>query len=104
MSETNHAVLQYEILEEKAQALGRTSRQIIQTLEALRRYDQNPNAEHGRPREELVVDAAERAHYFLIQRELCGFRDWPEVAEYYSIPAEVLSRMGSCRMPPACEG
>src|SRR5688572_6884115 len=99
MSEANEAVLQYEILEEKAHALGRTARQIVQALDALRFHDTDPNAAAGPSREDLIADAAERAHYFLIQRELCGFRDWPDVAEFYAIPTEVLERMGSSRAP-----
>ena len=97
MEQTNEAILQYEILEEKAQSLGRVARQVMQALEALRRHDTNPNAAPGPSREELISAAAERAHYFLIQRELCGFRDWPDVAEFYAIPTEVLKRMGSVK-------
>jgi hypothetical protein len=95
MTEANEAILQYEILEEKANSLGRTGRQIVEALEALRLHDNNANAVPGRNRQDLIANAAERAHYFLIQRELCGFRDWPEVAEFYAIPTEVLNRMGA---------
>jgi hypothetical protein len=95
MSEANEAVLQYEILEEKAHSLGRTARQVVQALDALRFHDTHHNPVAGPSREDLIADAAERAHYFLIQRELCGFRDWPEVAEFYAIPTEVLKRMGA---------
>jgi hypothetical protein len=99
MSEANEAVLQYEILQEKAQSLGRTARQIVQALDALRLHDRNPGAVPGRSREDLIAEAAERAHHFLIQRELCGFRDWPDVAEFYRIPTEVLKRMGASGTP-----
>jgi hypothetical protein len=95
MTEANEAVLQYEILEEKANSLGRTARQIVEALEALRLHDNNANAVPGRNRQDLIANAAERAHYFLIQRELCGFRDWPDVAEFYAIPSEVLKQMGA---------
>jgi hypothetical protein len=99
MSEANEAVLQYEILEEKAHSLSRTARQIVQALDALRLHDARPHGVAGPTREDLIAEAAERAHYFLIQRELCGFRDWPDVAEFYGIPTEVLKRMGSSRAP-----
>jgi hypothetical protein len=97
MNDTNEAVLLYEILQEKAQALGKAARHIEEALEALKRHDDNLDAKFMSRREDLIADAAEKAHHFLIQRELCGFRDWPEVAEFYHIPLEVLRRMGTCR-------
>jgi hypothetical protein len=45
----------------------------------------------------LIVSQA--GGYFLIQRQLCSFRNWPDVAEFYAIPTEVLKRMGSSRAP-----
>ena len=97
MPDSNEAVLNYEILQEKAQALGRAGSQIEQALEALKRHDNNLGATPASQREDLVADAAEKAHHFLILRELCGFRDWPEVAEFYAIPPEILRRMGTSK-------
>ncbi len=33
----------------------------------------------------------------MIQRELCGFRNWDAVVKDYSIPREVLNRVGQVR-------
>ena len=98
MNDSNEAVLHYEILQEKAQSLGRAGKQIEEALEALKSFDERSESSAlSRRREELVADAAQKAHQFLILRELCGFRDWPEVAEFYAIPTEILKRMGSQR-------
>jgi hypothetical protein len=97
MTESNESVLQYEILQEKAQALGKAARQIEQALQALQRHDNQLAPTLATQREDLVADAAEKAHHFLILRKLCGFRDWPEVAEFYAIPPEILKRMGTSR-------
>jgi hypothetical protein len=97
MTDSNEAILNYEILQEKAQALGRAARQIEQALQALHRHDKQLAPTLAAQREDLVADAAEKAHHFLILRELCGFRDWPEVAEFYAIPPEILKRMGTSR-------
>jgi hypothetical protein len=33
----------------------------------------------------------------MIQREVCGFRNWEAVVKDYGIPREVLSRVGQVR-------
>jgi hypothetical protein len=99
-TDSNEAVLHYEILQEKAQSLGRAARQVQETLETLKRHDSNLDGTRSRRRDDLIADAAEKAHHFLILRELCGFRDWPEVAQFYNIPAEVLKRMGTAKVTP----
>jgi hypothetical protein len=108
MLNSNEDVLQYEILQEKAQSLGLAARQIQNLLEALKRHDQDNPGDVPR-REELLADVAERAYFFKIQRELCGFRDWDDVVEFYAIPPEVLKRMGKWReiqqpAPPSWRG
>jgi len=95
--ESNESILHYEILQEKAQSLAKAARDVEESLAALRLHDQNVSALGTCQRDELIQYAAEKSHLFLIQRELCGFRDWPEVAEFYNIPPEILERMGASR-------
>jgi hypothetical protein len=45
----------------------------------------------------LLEGAADLVWAFMIQRELCGFRNWDAVVKDYSIPREVLSRVGQVR-------
>ena len=91
-------VLEYEILQQKAQTLGTLGRQVEQALAALRAYDAGgPGANRDAQRCTLLDDAAERVWAFMIQRELCGFRYWDAVVKEYGIPGEVLSRVGQCR-------
>jgi hypothetical protein len=96
--ETGWSVLDYEILQQKAQTLGTLGRQVEQTLAALRAYDAGgPGADRVAQRCTLLDDAAERVWALMIQRELCGFRYWEAVVKEYDIPGEVLSRVGQCR-------
>jgi hypothetical protein len=65
-------VLDYEILQHKAQTLGR---QVEQALAALRGHDAGEaGPDDGGRRSALLDDAAERVWAFMIQRELCGLR------------------------------
>jgi hypothetical protein len=91
--DTNENALQYEIVEEKARSLGLAAKQIVAALEALK----NCAELSGDTRRALIAEAAERVYYFKIQRELCGMRDWDEVVEFYAIPGEVLTQVGSWR-------
>jgi hypothetical protein len=45
----------------------------------------------------LLDGAADLVWAFMIQRELCGFRNWDAVVKHYSIPREVLNRVGQVR-------
>ncbi len=40
---------------------------------------------------------ADRVWALMIQRELCGLRFWDAVVKEYSIPREVLNRLGQVR-------
>jgi hypothetical protein len=42
----------------------------------------------------LLSEAADLVWAFMIQRELCGFRNWEAVVKDYGIPREVLNRVG----------
>ena len=96
--ETGWNVLDYELREQKAHTLGTLSSQVEQVLAALRAFDaqaHEPDGEHRR--RALLDDAADLVWAFMIQRELCGLRNWEAVVKDYSIPREVLNRVGQVR-------
>ena len=96
--DTGWSVLDHELREQKAHTLGTLGGQVEQALAALRAFDaeaQEPDREHRR--RALLDGAADRVWAFMIQRELCGFRNWEAVVKDYSIPREVLSRVGQVR-------
>ena len=93
--ETGWSALDYEILQQKAQTLGTLGRHVELALAALRTFDAEVGGvDRGARRSALLDEAAERVWAFMIQRELCGFRYWEAVVKDYSIPREVLNRVG----------
>lgn len=94
--EAGWTVLEYEILQQKAQTLGLMGRRVEQALARLRAFDAAgvPGADHRVRRSALLDEAADRVWAFMIQRELCGLRYWEAVVKDYGIPREVLNRMG----------
>jgi hypothetical protein len=95
--ETGWSVLDHELREQKAHTLGTLSGQVKQALAALRAFDAEAHGPDREPRRALLDGAADRVWAFMIQRELCGFRNWDAVVKHYSIPREVLSRVGQVR-------
>jgi hypothetical protein len=97
LDETSAAALDYEIVQEKAAALGRLGRRLEHALLALAQFDQG-EAQHSearlRERRGLVADAGEALWYFMVQREACGLRDGRQVMRDYRVPVEVQYRMG----------
>ena len=97
-SETGWSMLDYELREQKAHTLGTLSGQVEQALAALRAFDSEahqPDREHRR--RALLERAADLIWAFMIQRELCGLRNWEAVVKDYGIPREVLNRVGQVR-------
>ena len=45
----------------------------------------------------MLDEAADRIWAFMIQQELCEFRNWEAVVRDYGIPREVLNRVGHVR-------
>lgn len=93
MSDRFVDVLQRELAEERAGALGRTGRRLEDALEQFRDHE----AGEGRPgsnRERLLWDLADRVEAFVVQREACGLRDSRHVLKLYGVPAEALARVG----------
>lgn len=89
--------LEYEILQEKAAALGHAASQLKKAMGALEDFDaegDGPLDEEGTARQvALVARAGEALWNYAVQRELCGFLDLKWVLEEYRIPNAVWLRM-----------
>lgn len=85
--------LEYELLQEKAFTLGRLGRRLEASLAELRAFDAAGTGDAA-ARDALVAAAGESAWYYLIQRELTGFRDNDTVLRELGVPREVQARMG----------
>ena len=96
-------VLEYEMMQEKAAALGRLTRNFEAALAALAAFDAAASDALGRARparREALLDAAGRALFdFVVQREACGLRNTEAVLRHYNVPAAVRWRMGVVRRP-----
>jgi hypothetical protein len=91
-------VLDYELREQKAQTPGTLSGQVEQALAALRTFDAGADLSDREGRRRALLDeAADRVWAFMIQREMCGFRNWEAVVKDYGISREILSRVGQVR-------
>ncbi len=92
------AVLQDELAQEKASALGRLGRRLEDALAALaacpRSADTDP--EHRR---RLVEQAGYALWLFVVQRESGGLRDTAHLMRQYGVPKEVFVRMGPLTSP-----
>lgn len=86
-------VLEYEMMAERADSLGRAGLKAEAALAALRQAgDEN--------RETLMEEAARRVYALFIQREMCGFRNGRDVVARYGIPGAVIARLGVVRRKP----
>jgi hypothetical protein len=92
-----------EIIQEQASALGRLGRGLEAALAALREFDAalvSPPSDSVRTqRAALVAQAGHALWMFVVQRESCGLRDSRAVMRDYQVPPEVQVRMGL--LPPA---
>jgi hypothetical protein len=98
-------VLDYEIAQEQASALGRMGRALEKALAKLREFD----AAHPRSgalasaqqvRRTLVAEAGQALWMFVVQREACGLRDSRSIMREYQVPGEVQQRMGAVVATP----
>jgi len=94
--------LAVEILQETAAAYFAACRKMVDSLEALKAFDQavassTRDNEQIRRRSELLEDAAERVYFVVIQREAMKLSHYEEFFENYAVPNEVRTRLGAKR-------
>jgi hypothetical protein len=97
-------VLNYEMVQEQAAALGRMGRALEAALARLREFDAaHPRADAPAPAREarraLVREAGHALWMFVVQREACGLRDSRGVMREYKVPGEVQLCMGTDLAP-----
>jgi hypothetical protein len=85
--DTALGLLEYELMSERADSLGRAGVKVETLLERL--HDAK-----GAEREALLYDAADAVQALFIQREICGLRNGRDVIARYGIPGEVIARLG----------
>lgn len=88
LGDNAHGALEAELLNERAESLGRTGRAAQQALERLRPLT-------GDEREALLDEAASKVWSFFVQRELCGFSTTAQVAQDLDVPPDVMARLGA---------
>jgi hypothetical protein len=102
-------VLDYEIVQEQASALGRMGRALEEALAALQEFDavhprsDAPASARGE-RRTLVAKAGHALWMFVVQREACGLRDSGAIMREYKVPAEVQQCMGMVPARPTRAG
>ncbi|MCK3779868.1 hypothetical protein MZK49_24550 [Ensifer sesbaniae] len=87
-------VLEYELMSERADALGRHGLKVEKALDALSELKAEVAPDL---RERLLDEAADAVWAFFIQREICGLRDSRDAVRRYGIPKEVMARLGIVR-------
>ena len=93
-----YATLEYEIVQERAVALGRLGRRLEAALAALAACPRTANCDR-KIRDRLVEQAGYALWLFVVQREACGLNDSSRVMQDYGVPNEVYARMGPLAMP-----
>jgi hypothetical protein len=91
-------LLEYELMSERADSLGRHGLKVEKAIAALSVLkDAGTTPER---REQLLDDAADAVWAFFIQREICGLRSNRDAVQRYGIPKEVMARLGIVRRKP----
>jgi hypothetical protein len=96
-------ILEYELVQEQAVALGRMGRALEAALDRLREFDAahlRAEASERQARRALVTEAGKALWMFVVQREACGLRDSRSVMRDYNVPGEVLLFSGSPEPAP----
>ncbi|MBY3067763.1 hypothetical protein HFO63_07180 [Rhizobium laguerreae] len=88
-------VLEYELMSERAESLGRHGLKVEAALAALRTW--TAYHESGEDHERLLNEASDAVWAFFIQREICGLRNNRDAIQRYGIPNEVIARLGAIR-------
>lgn len=93
--ETGLNILEYELMSERADSLGRHGLKVEKAIALL---SERLAAGCGEAeREDLLNDAADKVWAFFIQREMCGLRSQKDAIRRYVIPPEVIARLGIVR-------
>ena len=87
--------LEYELLHERAAALGRIAAKMEEAITALRAFDAAPGAPAVRAA--LLAEAREWLWYYVVQREAMGWNDHEAALDLLGVPAEVRLCMGPRR-------
>ncbi|MEB2846386.1 hypothetical protein GAO09_09695 [Rhizobiales bacterium RZME27] len=87
------ATLEYELMAERAYALGRHGTAVEKAIAALKNAQSKPL--DTIERERLLDDASEAVWGLFVHRETCGLRNDDEVIKDYDIPPQVLARLGA---------
>ena len=93
--DTGLNLLEYELMSERADALGRHGLKVEKAIAALSVLS-DPGTT-PQQREQLLDDAADVVWAFFIQREICGLRSNRDAVQRYGIPKEVMARLGIVR-------
>lgn len=93
--ETGLSILEYELMSERADALGRHGLKVEKALALL--AERLAAGCGDTEREDLLNDAADKVWAFFIQREMCGLRSQKDAVRRYGIPPEVIARLGIVR-------
>ena len=88
-------VFEYELMAERADALGRHGLKVEKALERLR--TESAAGCDSQQRNDMLDAAADAVWAFFVQREICGLRDQRDAVRRYDIPKEVLARVGIVR-------
>ena len=92
--DTGLNLLEYELMSERADALGRHGLKVEKAISALHGLSDATAPQH---RERLLDEAADAVWAFFIQREICGLRSNSDAVARYGIPGEVIARLGIVR-------
>lgn len=93
--ETGLNILEYELMSERADSLGRHGLKVEKALALL--AERVAAKCSGEERESLLNAAADVVWAFFIQREMCGLRSQKDAIRRYGIPPEVIARLGIVR-------
>jgi hypothetical protein len=86
--EGGYAVLQQEIVAERASSLGAAEKRVIATLAAWRAAEETEKAA-------TLATAQDAVWRYFVQRELCGFRRHNDVINDLGIPPVVVNGLGA---------
>lgn len=86
---TGANVLDAEVLGEKAYSLGLAATSVEKALTRLEKFTGTETE-----RTKLLQTCGEAVHAYFVQRELIGFTDHTHPIAHYSIPKDVLGRVG----------